>query len=204
MSHEFADADEVVIEIAGPEEGDLLNPAIIFANARDRGFELGERFETERDAFKVEIDGVLIAVDVVIEHAEPFALKGREAHEAKREGERAVETVIDEVPSERSDGGGETLGGFVAGPAGRDGGDGAGLEERELVGGEAPLDVLGELVVLFDAECEVGDLGELIRREGGRGGFFGRERDLRDAGGGRARGVALRGRQGAGATRGDG
>ena len=172
-SHEFADADEVVVEIAGPEERDFLNPAVIFADVGNGGFELGEGFETERHALEVEIDGVLIAVDVVIKHAEPFALKGREAHEAKRKGERAVEAVLDEVPGERSDGGGETLGGFVAGPARGNGGDGAGLEKRELIGGEAPFDILGELVMRFDAESEVGDLGELVGGERGGGGFVG-------------------------------
>jgi len=86
-SHEFADADEVVVEIAGPEERDFLNPAVIFADVGDGGFELGERFETERHALEVEIDSVLIAVDVVIEHCEPFALERRETHEAERVGE---------------------------------------------------------------------------------------------------------------------
>ena len=180
--HEFADADEVVIEVARPEHGNFLDPAIVFPDVRDGGFELGEGFETERHALEVEVDGVLIAVDVVVKHSEPLALERREAHEAKRIGEGAMEAVFDEVPGERSDGAGETLGGFVAGPARGNGGDGAGLEEEEFVGGEAPFDVLGELVVLFDAEGEVGDLGELVGREGGGGGFVGRERDLADAG----------------------
>lgn len=190
LSHEFADADEVMIEIARPEEGDFLDPAVVFADVRDGGFELGERFEAERNAFEVKIDGVLVAVDVVIEHGEPFALEGWEAHEAEGVGEGAVKTFFDEIPGERSDGGGETLGGFVAGPARGNGGDGTGLEKGELIGGEAPLDVLGELVVGFDAEGEVGDLGELVGREGGGGGFGGREGDLGDAGGGGARGLA--------------
>ena len=101
-----------------------------------------------------------------------------------------MEAVLDEVPGERSDGGGETLRGFVAGPARGNGGDGSGLEKEELVGGEAPFDVLGELVVLLDAEGEVGDLGELVGRERGDGGFVGRERDLGDTGGRRARRLA--------------
>jgi hypothetical protein len=162
------------------------------------GFEFGKRFETERHALEVEVHGVLIAVDVVIEHAEPFALKGREAHEAKRKGEGAMEAVFDEIPGERSDGDGEAFGGFVAGPARGNGGDRARLEKEELVGGEAPFDVLGELVVLFDAKGEVSDLGELVRGEGGGGRFVGRERDVGDAGrrSRRARRLALRYRLG--------
>ena len=126
-SHEFANADEVAVEVARPEERELLDPAVVFADLGNGSFDIGERFEAERDAFEVEVDSVLIAVDVVVEHAEPFALEGREAHEAKRVGEGAVETVFDEVPREGSDGSGETFGGFVTGPAGRDGGDGPGL-----------------------------------------------------------------------------
>lgn len=167
VSHELADADEIVIEIAGPEERNFLDPAIIFTDVRDGRFELREGFETERDALEVKIDGVLVAVDVVIEHGEPFALERWETHETKRKGEGAVEAIFDEIPSERSDGSGETLGGFIASPARGNGADGTGLEEGELIGGEAPLDVLGELVVGFDAEGEVGDLGELVGRKGG-------------------------------------
>ena len=124
----------------------------------------------------------MIAVDVVVVHAEPFTLKGREAHKAKREGEGAVETVIDEIPGEGSDGGGETLGGFIAGPARWNGGDGTRLQEEELVVYEAPLDVLGEVIVLFDAKGESRDLGELFGGEGTGGGFLGREGNLSGAG----------------------
>ena len=106
MSHEFADADEVVIEIAGPQEGKFLDPAIIFAEVGESSFELGEGFEPKRNAVEVELDGVLVAEDVVIVHAEPFAEEGREAHEAKRESEGAVEAVFDEIPGEGRDGGG--------------------------------------------------------------------------------------------------
>lgn len=115
----------------------------------------------------------MVAVDVVVEHAEPFALEGWEAHEAEGISEGAVKTVFDEIPSKGSDGGGEAFGGFVASPAGRDGGDGTGLEKEELVGGEAPLDVLGECVVGVDAVGEVGESRELLGSEGGRGGLFG-------------------------------
>ena len=172
-SHEFANADEIAVEIAGPEEGEFLNPAVIFAHVRDSGFDIGERCEAERDAFEVEIDGVLVTVDVVMEHAEPFALKGREAHEAEGVGEGTMETVLDEIPGKRSDGGGKTFGGFVAGPARRDGGNGAGLQKEEFVAGEAPFDVLWEVVMRVDAEGEIAELGELAGGEGGCGGLVG-------------------------------
>lgn len=49
--HEFADADEVAIKVAGPEEGEFLDPTVVFADLGNGGFNIGERFETERDAF---------------------------------------------------------------------------------------------------------------------------------------------------------
>jgi hypothetical protein len=140
---------------------------------RESGFELSEGFEAEGNAVEIKLDGVLVTVDVVVVHAEPFSLKRREAHEAKRKGEGAVEAFIDEIPGEGSDGGGETLGGFVASPARGDGGDGAGLQEEELSVGETPLDVLGEVVVVFNAQGEGSDLGELFGGERTGGGFFG-------------------------------
>ena len=85
--HEFADADEVAVEVAGPEEGEFLDPTVIFADLGNGGFDIGERFEAERDAFEVKVDGVLVSVDVVVEHAEPFALERRETHQAERVSE---------------------------------------------------------------------------------------------------------------------
>jgi len=174
-----------LIEIAGPAERKLLNPAIALAEEGESGFELGKRVEGERDALEIEVHGVLIAVDVMVEHAEPFALERRESHKTERVGEGAVEAVFDEVPGERSDGGGETLGGLVAGPARGNGGDGAGLEEEKFARGDAPFDVLREVVVVFDAESERSDLGDLVGGERGGNGFLGGERNSSDGGGSR-------------------
>jgi hypothetical protein len=149
----------------------------------ESSFELREGFEAEGNAVEIKLDGVLVAVDVVVVHAEPLAEKGREAHEVKRKSEGAVESVFDEVPGEGSDGGGETFGRFVAGPARGNGSDGAGLQKEQLVVCDAPLDVLREVIVVFDAKGEGGDLGELFGRERTGGGFIKRERNLSGAGG---------------------
>jgi len=149
---ELADADQILIQVARPEEGEFLNPAVVLAEEREGSFEFGKSVEGERNAFEIEIDGVLVAVNVVVKHGEPFALERREAHQTKRVSEGAVETVFNEFPGERCDRGGETLGGFVAGPARGNRRDRAGLEEEELVRSNAPFDVLGEVEVVFDAK----------------------------------------------------
>ena len=74
--------------------------------------------------------------------AEPRAGERGESHQPERMIHRAAESPVDEIPGQGGDDVREALGGFVARPARRNGGDRARLQQHEPPAGEPPLDVL--------------------------------------------------------------
>ena len=164
----FAEPDEISVEVAHPQHGQLLHPVELLADARNLRQQVVEICEDKRRARTVKRHRILVPVDVVAETGEPLSAERRVVHEPEGIRERLVKAALHKVPCQRRDDVWKTLGGFVARPARRNGGDGARLQEPQLAAGEAPLDVLRKPVVALDAQEQIRELAELRRVEAGQ------------------------------------
>ena len=110
FGHKLADLQEVVIQIARPEDRQLLHPTVLLPQPRNQHFRIGQGLYGERRALEVKFHRVLISVDIVAVHSKPLSVERRKTHQPKGVVKRAVKTAFHKVPRQRSDGIGKTFG----------------------------------------------------------------------------------------------